>query len=165
MGKVCFFYLGILFLLVSCDSFPKKMHAEKAASLIKEDNIKISAECSERANQFPFPKFKNFITLELYIVNSSLLPIEFIPAELVTPETSNIEFDWAAGGREASKKAVLSQKKTIAVGAGEDYLIDVHFGFKSEHQLSKTVFKLSGILIDKQVRPAETVFCQPIRVP
>lgn len=52
----------------------------------EKDHIDISIECTERADQFPLPEFKNFITIKLYIMNSSSSPIEFAPINLVAPE-------------------------------------------------------------------------------
>lgn len=159
MQNFLYILTSVLILSVGCDSFPKRMQSEKVNLSAESDGLQVSAECSERANQFSLAEFKHFIILKVYIVNSSDTPIEFTPKDLVTPDQNDFELTLSIGAKEYSKKVELSQKKVITVPAGEDYLIDLYFGLKNEEQLKKVVFKISGISKNGKNRIAETLVC------
>jgi hypothetical protein len=159
MQKSLYILTSVLFLVVGCDSFPKRMQSEKTNLSTESDGVQVSAGCIERANPFPLAEFKHFIILKFHIVNSSDTQIEFTPKDLVTPEQHDFELTLSNGAKESSKKVELSQKKVITVPTAEDYLIDLYFGLKNEEQLKKAVFKISGISKNGQKRKAETLIC------
>lgn len=128
----------------------------------EKDHIDISIECTERADQFPLPEFKNFITIKLYIMNSSSSPIEFTPINLVTPEQNEIKMIDGEGAAEFPMKRSLSLEKQITINPDNGYYIELSFGINNEKYLQKTTFKISNILVNKQKRPEETFICQHI---
>lgn len=157
-----FLLLCLTFSLSGCDSFPKRMNLEKINAPTTKDQINISIECTERANQFPLYEFKHFITIKLYVMNSSSSPIEFTPISLVTPENKELTLIEGEGASESSKKRSLSLKKLITVNPDDGFYIELEFGTNNEATIQKTTFKISDILVNKQKRPEETFTCQHI---